>query len=148
MARIRIDKPIRAALLDALIGAGIAPTTPEGVSILQPDGDGAGGWLTVPDAHAGAAGTIVATHDAAALDAVEAARAAEDADDLAGFRDIYQAIRQRAATFRQDAATMPATLTAAQVRGRLIQIEDGLADLADIVARLGRYVGRRAPPDG
>ena len=143
MPRIRITKPVRAALLDELIARGLAPTTPGGITILQPDRDNGGGWLEVPDAQAATAQQVVDAHDAAAVDAAAATRAGEDAADIAGFRDIYQQMRTRADAWRNDAATMPpAPLTGAQVRQRLVNLENDFADLVDIVARLGRYVGR------
>lgn len=91
MARIRIDKPIRAVLLDELIAAGIDPLTPDGTSILQPDRDGNGGWLTVPDDREAATRAVIDAHDPAALDAA----AAQD--------------RTR---FQQDVATVKAFLAA------------------------------------
>lgn len=104
--RIRIDKPIRAALLDALVARGLAPTTPAGTTILQPDADGAGGWLEVPDRDEVTAREVVAAHDAAALDAAEAARVA----DRTAARALVVQTAQSAVGVRFD------QLTAAQVR--------------------------------
>jgi len=147
--RIRIDKPIRARLLDELRAQGIAPLTPEGTTILQPDagppgseGGDTGGWLTVPDAQAAAAQAVIAAHNAAAIDAAKATVAQQDTDDLAKIRATFQSIKDTSAALRADAAAMPPTLTAAQERAKLIQLENAVADQGDAVAALLRFVGR------
>lgn len=71
MARLRIDKPIRPALLDELQAAGLAPLTPAATTILQPDADDQGGWLTVPDADEATARAVVQAHDPASYTAKE-----------------------------------------------------------------------------
>lgn len=148
MMRHEYAKVARAALLDELLAAGILDARVEM--------DDTTVWVTTAFDRA-LVDPVVGAHDAAAIDA--AAGAAEEADTTN--RDLARAaidtltadiaaLGERADAFRADAATMPATLTAAQVRGRLIQIEDGVADLADAVARTDRalravinYLARR-----
>jgi len=72
MARLRIDKPIRPALLDELQAAGLAPLTPAATTILQPDADDQGGWLTVPDADEATARAVVQAHDPSFYEQAEA----------------------------------------------------------------------------
>lgn len=146
MTRLRIGRPVRAALLDQLVAAGLAPTTPEGTTILDIDIGDADGWLTVPEAQVQAARAAIDAHDAAALDAAAAALATQDSGDLAKVRAAYQTLRANADALRADAATLTAmttAITAAQTKGRLIQLEGALADVSDATASLARYVGRR-----
>jgi hypothetical protein len=86
---------------------------------------------------------VVAAHDPAAIDAAAAAEQQQDSGDLGKVRAAYQTLRANVDALRADAAAMPATLTAAQVRARLIQLEGALADVSDATASLARYVGRR-----
>jgi hypothetical protein len=133
-------KAARAALLDELVAAtGLDPrefdvgTTGDAETVVRfPD-----------DLDPAAVDRVVAAHDAAAIDAAQAASAAESAADMAAVRGKYDTMQARAQQFRDDAANMPpAPLTAAQVRQRLVSIENGLADLADAVAHIGRRLGK------
>lgn len=105
MARIRITKPIREALMDQLQARGIRPTTPEGQSILQPDPDGRGGWLTVPDADAGGAQQVIDAHDAGVIDAARDADNQQFLADVAGLKQ-YQGLASP--TLAQTVATTKA----------------------------------------
>ncbi len=89
MTRLRIDKPLRAALLDQLVAAGVAPLTPEGTSILQIDAGDGGGWLTVPDAQLPVAQATVAAFDAAAIDTQAQQAATKLAQARQVLRDYY-----------------------------------------------------------
>jgi hypothetical protein len=91
MPRIRIDKPVRGALLDELIAGGIAPVTPEGEAVLTLDRDNLGGWLVVEDEDEQAAHAIIAAHDAAAIDqdaAQERTRYQQDIANLKAFQSV------------------------------------------------------------
>lgn len=132
MARLRIGRPVRAALLDQLVAAGIAPLTPEGTTVLDIDQDNNDGWLTVPDAQVAAARAAIAAHDAAAIDATQAAQVAQDENDFAGFRAVYQALMDDATRLEDPAVT----LNTQQLRNRLAALER-------VVARMARYVGHR-----
>lgn len=88
--RIRIAKSVRAVLLDQLVAAGLAATTPAGTSILEIDPDEAGGWATVPDAQAAAAQAAIAAHDAATLDTQAQAARQQFLDDKALLKAFQQ----------------------------------------------------------
>jgi hypothetical protein len=136
MTRYRFNKVCRALpLLLELQAAGIAaPQVLPWPGYTEIDLDPAG---------FDAAATVVAAHDPAAIDAAAAAEQQQDSGDLGKVRAAYQTLRANADALRNDAAALPATLSAAQVRARLVQIEGALADVSDATASLARYVGRR-----
>jgi len=125
--RYEFLRPARAALLDQLIAAGFAATTP-----VEMDGDPARGlpgtrcWVTCDPAQFDGVSTVVAAHDAAALQD----RAADD--------DDRTRLRAASLALMDDYTALVGTgaLTAAQQRAMLARTDRALVSLV-------RYLGRR-----
>jgi hypothetical protein len=119
MARLRIDKPVRATLLDELQARGIAPLTPERTTILETDPGQGGGWLTVPNNQEATARAAIDAHDAAALDAgveQDRTRAAQDAALVKAYMGV---------------AAPTAAQTAAALKAFIRVVRRTMADLKD-----------------
>jgi hypothetical protein len=137
--QVQVAKATRPELLDELLALGLPGT----VAVLT---DRANTTVTVlfdDEAQRTAIVNAVAAHSPAPYVAAEATAAQQGTDDAARIRAAYQAIKDTAASLRADAAGMPPTLTDAQVRARLIQFGNAVADQGEALAALLRIVGRR-----
>jgi hypothetical protein len=138
MAIYEYEQVVRSELLYELHAAGITDARLEW--------DETTAWVTT-DAERAIVDAVVAAHDAAAIAAAEEQARADDTanrdlarEAVATLTADIAALTARAGEFHADATNMPANLSAAQVRGRLIQIEDGLGDLALVVADHARVL--------
>ena len=130
--RYEFLRPARAALLDQLIAAGFAATTP-----VEMDGDPARGlpgtrcWVTCDPAQFDGVSTVVAAHDAGAHDAAALQDRAADDDDRTRLRAASLALMDD-----YTALVGTGALTAAQQRAMLARTDRALVSLV-------RYLGRR-----
>lgn len=126
MPRYEFARAARAGLLDELIAAGFAPTTPVEM-------DDARCWVTCEEGEWGRAAAVVAAHDAAAIDAREVQSRADDDADRA-------ALRAAVATLLADAARLEdalQVLTVPQIRAGQGRTNRALAALVRALARRG-----------
>jgi len=129
MPRYQFARPARAALLDQLVAAGVT------VERVESNASGADTtcWVTCDPADYDKVATVVAAHDATALDAAATQAQTDDDTDRTTLRGLI-------ATLLNDATTLAdatQTLTAQQVRNRIARTDQALVAVLRYLRRRG-----------
>jgi len=127
MPRYAFQRPARAVLLDQLVAAGLDPQTVD-VQML-----GGQCWVTCDEADFDTAASVVAAHDAASIDAVQAQAATDDRTDRASAKQAIAVLLTDAARLEDNAQP----LTVQQLRNHLARTNRALAAVLRYLARRG-----------